>query len=282
MDERDRVERDYWERRAEAWDQRVGMLERFTEDFGHAAMDTLGPVVGARVLDVGCGPGSTTLDLGARVLPAGAVVGLDISPAMVAAGQRRAASAGIDHVDFLVHDLQEGPLSEPFDVVFSRFGVMFFTRPEVAFANLVRSLVPGGRFACVVWAPIDRNPWMSLPTMVGAGALDAELMLPAPGAPGPFSLSDPAVLVGLLDGAGLVDVEVAECTGRLEIPRAQARAEIASMLEIGPLGDAVAAADTTTKEAAISAVLAAIETFRVGAGWELPGAALVVSARRPS
>lgn len=282
MDERDRVERDYWERRAEAWDHRVGILERFTEDFGHAAMDTLGPVVGARVLDVGCGPGSTTLDLGTRVLPAGAVVGLDISPAMIAAGQRRAASAGVDNVDFVLHDLKEGPLPEPFDVVFSRFGVMFFTRPEVAFANLVRSLEPGGRFACVVWAPIDRNPWMSLPTVVGAGALDAELTLPAHGEPGPFSLSDRSALIGLLEGAGLVDVEVTECLGRLEIPAASADAEIASMLEIGPLGDAFAAADSATRGAAIGSVLAAVETFRVGAGWELPGAALVVSARRPS
>ena len=282
MDERDRIERDYWERRAEVWDRRVGMLERFSEPFGHAAMNTLGPVVGARVLDVGCGPGTTTLDLGGRVGSAGMVVGLDIAPAMATAGQRRADDAGLVNVHFLVHDLQERPLSEPFDAVYSRFGVMFFVRREAAFANLVESLVPDGRFGVAVWAPLDQNPWMTIPTLSAAGVLGASLSFPAPGEPGPFSLADADELRGLLETVGLVDVEVTECRGHLEIPPDGAEMEVTSMLEIGPLSDDFSAADPATSAAAVDAVLAAVEPFQAPTGWEIPACSLIASGRRPA
>jgi SAM-dependent methyltransferase len=210
------------------------------------------------------------------------VLGLDIAPSMVAAGDRRAAASGVAHVEFVVHDLQQAPLPQPFDAVFSRFGVMFFTRPEVAFANMVGSLVPGGRLACVVWASIHRNPWMLQPTFAAVGPLGATLDPPPPGEPGPFSLADPAALATLLEDAGLAEVSVTECLGHLEIPSTTAEAEVASMLEIGPLGEAFAAADPVTRSAAIDAVIAAIEPFRAGADWRLPGCALVATGVRPA
>jgi SAM-dependent methyltransferase len=282
MDERTRTERDYWERRAAAWDRRVGAIERFSESLGHAAMDALGPLTGAQVLDVGCGPGSTTLDLGGRVGPGGKVTGLDIAPSMVAAAERRAADSGVANVGFVVHDLGEAPLPGGYDAAFSRFGVMFFARREIAFANLVGSLGPGGRFACVVWAPIEANPWMSVPTLSALGVLQAPLNLPAPGEPGPFSLSDPDELAGLLEAAGLTAVDVGERHGRVELRSAagEAEADVASMLEVGPLGDAFGAADPATRAEAVAAVLAAAEPYRTVDGWELPGTALVASGRR--
>ncbi len=281
MDERSRDERDYWERRAGVWDRRVGTLERFTEDFGHAAMAELGDVAGGRVLDVGCGPGATTLDLGARVGPDGQVVGLDIAPAMVAVGARRAADAGVDNVGFVVHDLQEAPLPEPFTAVYSRYGVMFFVHRDAAFANLVASLVPGGRFAAAVWAPIERNPWMAVPTLSAVSVLGADLSFPGPGEPGPFSLSDTGEVTAVLEAAGLVEVTVEERLGRVELPVTDATAEVASMLEIGPLGDDFGAADAATRSAAVDAVRVGLEPFRAAGRWEVPGCALIVSGRRP-
>jgi SAM-dependent methyltransferase len=274
-------DRDYWDSRADAWENREGMLERFTEDLGRVGIDALAPAAGERALDVGCGPGSTTIDLAGRVGVGGEVLGLEISPAMVAAGERRAAAAGVGNARFVVHDLEEAPLAEGFDVAYSRFGVMFFGRPEVAFANIVASLRPGGRFAAVVWASPQENPWMFLTNVVAAGALGVDLSLPAAGVPGPFSLSDVDALTALLRGAGLDDVTVDPALGRLELHAGSAVFEVASMIEIGPLGEAFSRATQEVRSEVVEAVLAAAEPYRADPGWQLPGVALVATGVRP-
>jgi SAM-dependent methyltransferase len=272
---------EYWDSRADAWANREGMLERFTEDLGRVGIDALAPASGERVLDVGCGPGSTTIDLAGRVGAAGDVVGLEISPAMVASAERRAADIGVGNARFVVHDLEQAPLVEGFDAAYSRFGVMFFARPDAAFSNLVASLRPGGRFAAVVWASPQENPWMAITNATAADALGIELSPPAPGGPGPFSLSDPDSLVTLLQGAGLVDVGVERALGRLELHQRSVDFEVASLLGIGPLGKTFAAADDEVRAAAVAAVLAASEPHRTAEGWELPGCALVATGVRP-
>ncbi len=272
---------EYWDSRADAWANREGMLERFTEDLGRVGIDALAPAPGERVVDVGCGPGSTTIDLAGRVGDAGDVVGLEISPAMVAAAERRAADIGVGNARFVVHDLEHAPLVEGFDAAYSRFGVMFFARPDAAFSNLVASLRPGGRFAAVVWASPQENPWMAITSASAAGALGIDLAPPAPGGPGPFSLSDPDSLITLLQGAGLVDVGVERTLGRLELHERSVDFEVASMLRIGPLGETFAAADDEVRAAAVEAVLAASEPHRSEEGWELPGCALVATGVRP-
>lgn len=272
---------DYWDRRADAWANREGMLERFTESLGRSGIEALAPRPGERLLDVGCGPGATTLALANLVGAGGEVVGLDIAPSMVSAAERRARDAGVANARFLVHDLTEGPLPEGFDGVYSRFGVMFFPRPEAAFANLVASLRAGGRFAAVVWASPGDNPWMTLTNSAAAAPLGAELTPPDPSAPGPFSLCDPGRCTALLTAAGLVDVAVEPVHARFELPVDSAPFEIASMLHIGPLGDAFGAADQVVRSDAVTAVLEAAEAFRVDGGWELPGHALVLTGARP-
>jgi SAM-dependent methyltransferase len=186
----------------------------------------------------------------------------------------------VTNARFVVHDLQDAPLDEGFDVVFSRFGVMFFSRPSQAFANVVASLRPDGRAGFVTWAPVDENPWMFVTNLAACAALGVELTPPAPGEPGPFALSDAGAFSSLLAEVGLVDVDVQRCRGRLAVPASSARSEVASMMAIGPAGDAYAAASTEEREAAIDAVLAAIEPFRTSDGWELPGCALVATGRR--
>ena len=135
---------EYWDRRAEAWANREGLVERFTEDLGRAGIDALAPSAGERVLDVGCGPGLTTIDLAGRVGPHGSAVGLDISPAMVVAAEQRAATGGIANARFVVHDLEAAPFEGGFDAVYSRFGVMFFADPANSFVTGQTLFVCGG------------------------------------------------------------------------------------------------------------------------------------------
>ena len=158
----------FWDERAEAWDQHADGWEDFAGQFGRPAIDLLDPAPGQHLADVGCGPGITTLELGARVTSAGSATGVDVSEQMVVAARKRAAQAGARNVRFEVGDPGVEPIGS-FDGLYSRFGVMFFDEPTVAFTNLCRSLRPGGRFVAVVWAELDANPWMFVPTLFGLG-----------------------------------------------------------------------------------------------------------------
>jgi SAM-dependent methyltransferase len=274
-------EREFWDQRAEAWERRADSLGSFTDAYGIPAMDALRVESGERVLEIGCGPGTTAVELAARTAPAGEVVGVDISPAMVAAATRRAAAAGVTNVRFEAADAQTADLGGPFDAAYSRFGVMFFVDPPAAFANIGRALRAGGRFACAVWGQLGENPWMFVPTLAAGPVLGGELTIPGPGEPGPFSLADPEHVRTLLAGAGFVDITVDPVEGARMVTDETAHDDILSLLEVGPMGSAYAAADEAQQTAAVDAVLAAIEPFREEAGWRLPGSALKVTARRP-
>jgi SAM-dependent methyltransferase len=272
-------QRDFWDRRADAWERRIDALGAFSDDYGFAAMDALAVAPGERVLDVGCGPGTTTVDLAGRVGPTGEVVGADISPRMVEAATRRAA--GVANVRFVVADAQTGDFDVAFDALYSRFGVMFFPDPAAAFANLAGALRPGGRLAFAVWGPLGDNPWMFVPSLAAAPILEAEMTMPGPGAPGPFSLADADGTKRLLEGSGFVDVVVTPVPGARVIPAGVAEEAVRTLLEIGPLGDYYDAASPAARTAAVEAVIAAIAPYADADGWRLPGAGLTLTARRP-
>jgi len=273
-------EREFWDRRADAWDRRADVLNSFSDAYGAPAIDALDVQPGERVLDVGCGPGTTAVELAKRAAPDGEVVGVDLSAAMVAAATRRAVRAGVTNVRFVAVDAQTGGLGEGFDATYSRFGVMFFADPVAAFANIGRSLRPGGRLAWAVWGALGDNPWMFVPTLAAGPVLQVELTTPGPGAPGPFSLADRDQLTAALCQAGFVDVTIDVVGGSRLIPAATADEEVRSLLEVGPLGEAYAAADGVVRRAALNAVFAAVEPYRERDGWRLPGAAFKVTARR--
>ena len=126
---------------------------------------------------------------------------------------RRLADAGISgaaiaadaQTDDLVAAAGDG---RPFDAAHSRFGVMFFSDPPAAFANIARCLRPGGRFAASVWKDLSANDWMAVPTITAIGPLGVEsCRCPSP-APGSVLAGRPRPATELLGGAGFVDVEV--------------------------------------------------------------------------
>jgi SAM-dependent methyltransferase len=270
----------FWDERADAWARHADAMEAFADQFGAFAMDALAPGPGQQVADVGCGPGLTTLALARRVRPGGSAVGIDVSARMVEAARTRATDAGIDNVSFEIGDPGVGPIGA-FDRIHSRFGVMFFDDPGAAFANLARSLRPGGRFAATVWAELDANPWMFLPTLLAAGPLEADLTLPGPGEPGPFSLADAVQTVGHLESSGFRDVQVVRREGAWTFDQDTAPDAIGRMIAVGPLGQAWATADEEARSAAVEAVRDGCNDHRLEGGWSLPAAALVLSASAP-
>jgi len=173
-------------------------LERALQPFGNVALDALAPRPGELALDVGCGFGETTVELARRC---GTAVGVDVSQPVLEIARAEAPLG----VSYLCVDAQTHPFEQRFDLIFSRFGIMFFEQPAAAFANLRRAMKTGGRFAAVVWGPAAENEWVQIPLRV----VRRHLRVPDPATgPGPFSLGDPAAFSRLLSGAGFEDVSV--------------------------------------------------------------------------
>jgi SAM-dependent methyltransferase len=162
---------------------------------------------GDNVLDIGCGCGDTTI-LAARATGSGQALGADFSRIQVAEARRLAAAAGAVNARFEVADAQVHPFGAGvFDVVLSKFGVMFFDDPAAAFANLRKALRRGGRLAFLCWRTREENPIFT----TGFAGAAAELGLCEP--PGPsaaFSLAGTARVSALLSGAGFGGIEFAQ------------------------------------------------------------------------
>jgi SAM-dependent methyltransferase len=154
-----------------------------------------------RVLDVGCGCGETTI-AAAQAASAGDALGLDLSAPMLEVARQLAASAGVANARFEQGDAQVYPLRErSYDVVISKFGVLFFDDPSAAFANIAGAVRPGGRLAFLSWQDEEHNEVFGIP-LNGFAAVTR-----LPDQPGQGLLfEDPRQIADVLRGAGWQDV----------------------------------------------------------------------------
>jgi len=228
---------------------------------------------GEAVIDVGCGCGPTSLAMAA----AGArVVGIDVSAPMLARARER--GRGNDRVQFIEADAATHPFEPEFDLLFSRFGVMFFADPVAAFANLRGALKPGGRLCFVCWQALAANPWLAGPMAAAAPFLPATEP-PDPRAPGPFSFADAEYLGDVLVSAGFSDVEITPYPVQMRIG-----ANLAEAMEfctrVGPLASALGNLDSADREAAVAAVAKVLAASETAAGVILAGGCWIASANR--
>lgn len=226
----DRSQRAIWnDLVGDAWVRHAGIHDQQADPFGRAVLDALGDFEGARVLDVGCGTGATTIQLIER--GAAEVVGVDLSEPMITFAR---GSIHDGRVHFEVGDVLELDPDDQFDVVFSRFGVMFFTDPVAAFARLRSFGTASARLGFCCWGPPFANPVMTLPIMAAAPVLGPP-QLAGPGEPGPFSLGSPDVTRDVLDAAGWTAVNITDL--QLDAPHPAGGAERVAdvVMEFNPL-----------------------------------------------
>jgi SAM-dependent methyltransferase len=273
----------YWnEQSGPKWVTLQEMLDAQIEPLGRLAMERAGIAARERVVDVGCGCGQTCLQLGERVGPEGAVLGVDISSPMLARARERARQAGLGHVRFENADAQTVDLGEGgFDLAFSRFGVMFFAEPRSAFANLRRALAPGGRIAFVCWQALEHNPWMRVPIMAAARHLPLPPR-PEPGAPGPFAFADAERVRGILEEAGFGQVAFEPHEHELMVGgEGSLEHAVDFLLQMGPTAAALRQAGElaeTRRDAVFDAVREAITPYAVEEGVRMPSASWIVTA----
>ncbi len=272
----------YWNEQAgPRWVAHQAALDAQLDVLGTRTMERARVAAGEAVLDVGCGCGSSTLELARRVGAAGRVLGIDLSAPMLEVARRRASEAGLTNVGFEQDDAQTRRFPEAsFDLVFSRFGVMFFADPVAAFANLRGALEPGGRLAFVCWQSLAQNPWMAVP--LGAMREHVELPPPPPpDAPGPFAFADRARVERILAAAGFTGIGFESVEETLVVGGTKSLDEAVSFVfQLGPAAAALREADDATRERATRAVRAAIEPYHGPGGARFPSAAWLVTAAR--
>ncbi len=267
---------DYWNSAAgETWVRFQAQLDHLIAPLGAEALRQLAARPGECVIDIGCGCGDTSLDLAARVGAQGRVLGVDISRPMLDVARRRlAAEPGA--AEFRQADAQCDDLGHAeFDAVFSRFGVMFFTDPVAAFANLRTALKPGGRLAFVCWRALRDNDWMREPLDAAAPYLPPASSSD-PAAPGPFAFSDPVRVRSILTDAGFVSVTIDPFDAR--IGGGDIGESLHLALRIGPLGYQMRENPQLMPSVA-GAVRAALERYATPQGVMMPAGVWIVRAQ---
>lgn len=201
-----------------AWVEHQEFLDASMAGVLELLMDVVNLQPGEHVLDIGCGCGATCFAAHRHVGETGKIIGADFSEPMLEHAAKLASAMGAKGVEFKKCDAQVHDfLPHSFDVVMSRFGVMFFADPQAAFRNMAAALKPNGRVCFVAWAGLEKNPWFALPRQVASRRFE----LPTVGdqnAPGPMAFHDRRRVEDILKDAGLQNVQSYETSCALTPP----------------------------------------------------------------
>jgi len=271
----------YWNEIAgPRWVGRAGLQEARNIEVAHLLREAARPAPGERVLDVGCGTGATAIPFAQAVAPGGHVTGVDISEPMLGQARENIARSGAGNIALVLADAQVHRFApDSFDLLISRFGVMFFADPVVAFTNLHAGLRQGGRLCMAVWASMAENLHWRIPFDIAVERLGPPS--PAdPREPGPMAFRDPDYLRGILAKAGFAAIDIVPQGFKILGRTARGEAEHAAMF--GPAWRLME--EKNAPEAARQAIIAEIEAafapYLTAEGLRLPGTVLIAKATR--
>ncbi len=256
------------------WVQNIQRVERMIEPLSARLLHHAAPQPGERVLDVGCGGGVTSAALARAVGSSGRVLGVDVSAVILDVARERFGSTG--NLDFALGDAAAMPLQRGgFDLLVSRFGVMFFADPVAAFAHLRTALAPDGRLAFICWRALDQNPWMAECVRAAFTVLPRPEPQP-PHAPGPYAFADGGRLRDILGASGYGAISIDPLDHPLDLGSLDDA--VLQMTRMGLAASAFAAAGPAEQQAATAAVRAALEPHAVGGTVRMASATWLVRA----
>lgn len=258
------------------WVTHQKTLDSTIEAFGQEALRVLSPKTGERVLDVGCGAGTTSLRLAKAVGPKGRVVGLDLSEPMVT--RARNLASDVSQAQFDCEDASTYQASQLFDALFSRFGVMFFSDPIAAFRNLRSALSPSGRMAFVCWQGRAQNEWIARPMDALLPLVTAPPAAPAPRSPGPFAFAERAYLQSVVSGAGFQNIEIQGFESPVTLSTTGLDAAVEFCLTVSPTARLSNAQPADVQQQMRTALAHALASCATGDHIALSGSSWVVTA----
>jgi SAM-dependent methyltransferase len=276
------AQQEYWNTVAgPRWVGLGGFVERRVRAVNDLLLARSAVAPGERVLEVGCGTGAATVPLAEAVGERGQVVGVDISEPMLACARQWIAESGLRNISLLQADAQTHRF-EPnyFDLITSRFGVMFFADPVAAFSNLLPAVRPGGQLCFACWAALQDNRHWLIPYEVALRHLGPPAPKP-PREPGPMAFSDPDYVRSFLGTAGFEAIAVHRETPDIIGSSPEEEAEHACIM--GPSGRLIdeKKPDDAMRETIRREIVEAFAAFAKGREMLLPSTIFLVTGKRP-
>jgi SAM-dependent methyltransferase len=260
---------------AAAWQKHYPDMREQLAPVTQALVDAAAPRPGMNVLDLASGTGEPSLSLARRVAPAGKVTATDLSQHMLDALSKNAHAEGITNIETRVCDAHSLPFPDAsFDLVTSRFGVMFFAETDRVLNEIKRVLKPGGRVAFLVWgapAPGSYFGSMAMPYVKRMA------VKPDPDGPGPLRFAEPGKLTRLVEAAGFRNV--AEKIDALQAPyRGDPEGLLTALMEMAaPIRNAAATLSDADRMAAESEVHANLRPLYDGTFTRVTAPVLIVT-----
>jgi len=200
-------QKEYWTNSAgNLWVKDKSEKDNMLEPLGNYALSKFNIIEGMNILDIGCGTGKTTTQLAKKIGSSGHVLGLDLSETMINEARKYSDKDKTSNIDFLVQDVQNEKLKNlEYDAAFSRFGVMFFSDPIMAFKNIYSSLKNDGLLTFICWQNQKENPWYNSGLEIVKKYVD--IPIPEKKSPGPFAYANKNYIQEILIGSEFKDIK---------------------------------------------------------------------------
>jgi SAM-dependent methyltransferase len=272
------VEIAYWNAEAgERWSAFQERIDRAFAPLGAVGIAKAAPKRGEDVLDVGCGCGASSIDVAGTIGAGGLLTGVDVSQPMPAVAKQRASDMRLRNAQFMLADAATHGFGEGvFDLVYSRFGVMFFDDPASAFTNIRRSMRNDGRLVFVCWRALATNPWFTVPMNAVRPHVPQQPRVD-PHAPGPLSFADPDHVRGILEVAGFSDIAFAAFDAQLPFGDVAEASGLVS--KIGPTSRLLGDANAQEFAVAMAALQDAMRSHNIDGEVMLGAGVWIVSAK---
>ncbi|WP_285410732.1 class I SAM-dependent methyltransferase [Variovorax sp. efr-133-TYG-130] len=258
-----------------AWVDVQATLDQMFAPLADLLVEAASQLAAGRVLDIGCGTGATTLAV-ARLNSAqdGQCVGIDISAPMIDAARNRAEKEG-SHARFICADARTHAFeAASFDLLISRFGVMFFDDPVGAFINLRHAATDDAGLRFIAWRSAGGNPFMTTAERAAAPLLP-KLPPRTPGGPGQFAFADRQRVEDILQESGWHGIDIRPIDVTCTLPEKEL---LRYLSQLGPVGKQLQEEDAQTRSHVIAAVRPAFEPYVHGDEVRFTAACWMVAA----
>lgn len=260
------------------WADRQAVQDILLQPVADLLIDRAKVKPGERILDIGCGSGATTFAFAKAAGASGHVTGVDISAPMLSRATENTPAGS--PVEFILADATVQPFTpDSFDLLASRFGVMFFADPVLSFSNMHRAMRRSGRLAFACWREPRENPFFMLPLQAVYKHVP-KLPPVGPEDPGPFAFASEERVTRILKAAGFSDVAMEPCKLALDVAVGRGLdAAVEGGLQIGPAARALADQPGDVVAAAANSIREALTPFVKGQTVLLDGSIWIVTAK---